>query len=174
RLPPLRERKGDLPLLAAHLRDKIARRLNVQGPGAAAWQGGGIVDSIVRAAHAYAWPGNIRELENLIERAMVFHDSHREGSGAVLDELRSIAPELFSAPGGLAEHGEPQHGKLRASRDVAESERIRAVLAECGGNRDKAATVLGISRTTLWRKLKLMDQQASARFPRTNKQPAAQ
>lgn len=161
RLPALRERAGDLPLLAMHLRDKIARRLNVREPGAAQRRDDDddIVHGIVRAARGYAWPGNIRELENLIERAMVFHDSSREGGGG-LDGLCSIAPELFSAPDELLGSSAAEDGGLRASRDLAESERIRATLDACGGNRDQAAAMLGISRTTLWRKLKLMNHQA--------------
>ncbi len=162
RLPALRERVGDLPLLAAHLRDKIARRLNVRKPESAPRRSDddNIVRGIVRAAQGYAWPGNIRELENLIERAMVFHDSDGEEGHSVLDELHGIAPELFSASGEPPRPGAAEDGGLRASRDLAESERIRAALDACGGNRDQAAAMLGISRTTLWRKLKLMGRQA--------------
>ncbi|MYN13749.1 propionate catabolism operon regulatory protein PrpR [Pusillimonas sp. TS35] len=190
-LPPLRARQGDVPLLAAHLRDKIAARLRTAdpSPGTAAARDA-MVRAIVEASKNYAWPGNIRELENLIERAMVFYEPVGGGGGdAARAALRNIAPELF-VPAGASEQAaamvmgdaavsfafaaggasqlnagrvlrdeEPgseggMHADLRSSRDAAERVRILAALDACGGNREQAAVALGISRTTLWRKLR--------------------
>lgn len=144
-LPPLRERHGDLPLLARHLAEKVAGRLNNRRLADDA-----LIQAIVEAAQGYAWPGNIRELENVIERTMVFRGLDQTGQGIDRETLKEIAPELFAGRDAPAEQS------LDDSRDNAEQEFIRTVLAECGGNRELAAERLGISRTTLWRKLKRM------------------
>ncbi|MDS1142158.1 propionate catabolism operon regulatory protein PrpR [Pusillimonas sp. SM2304] len=144
-LPALRDRAGDLPLLARHLADKIAGRL-----GNRQLADDALIQAIVTAAQGYAWPGNIRELENLMERTMVFRGPAREGGPITADELKDIAPELFA--------GQSSQPALRRGREAAEQALLRDVLAECGGNRDRAAARLGISRTTLWRKIKRLPQ----------------
>ncbi len=146
-LPPLRRRVGDLPMLAASLKAKIARRLHYESGF-----GDAIVDAIVEAGRGYSWPGNIRELENLIERGLVFYDTAGVDGGAVHDRLREIAPELFAGVAAAQAEG------LRDSREAAEIERIQAVLKECHGDRARAAQMLDISRSTLWRKLKRAGQ----------------
>lgn len=141
-LPPLRERREDLPLLAAHLKDKVSRRLG-QGKSV----DDAVIDAIVLASRGYAWPGNVRELENLMERLAAFHGAAGLGADAIAVQLQNIAPELEFM-------GEPPGDDLRDSRDAAELQRIQAVLKECDGDRARAAEILGISRSTLWRKLK--------------------
>lgn len=209
-LPPLRERLSDLPLLVSHLHEKIARRLGVSNSvestlgeaGHAAGGGREVVQAIVEAARGYAWPGNIRELENLIERVMVFCESAPAGGDAAI-ELRSIAPELFMAAGGaqrpvpgnrqaalavagvltkgaataLNEKGapeEPSGEKVfyadRLLKDTAAltPQAVLEALKACDGNRAAAAAALGISRTTLWRRLKRMEAGArNYRLPNT-------
>lgn len=149
RLPPLRERHGDLPLLARHLADKIAKRL-----GDRRLADDAVVDAVVEAGRDYPWPGNIRELENLIERIMVFRDPLARGKPISRDELREIAPELFAGRDGGG--ASPVAGMRAVVPDAAlqERERLERVLRECGGNRDQAARLLGVSRTTLWRRLR--------------------
>ncbi len=142
-LPPLRERHEDLPMLAAHLQEKIAQRLNQKNPA-----DNTIIDAIAEAAKHYSWPGNVRELENLIERAMVFHDPLLREHHVTIAELKDIAPELFT------DDPHSPADRLRDSRDDAELRHIRAVLQDCQGDRARAAARLNISRTTLWRKLK--------------------
>lgn len=142
-LPPLRQRAGDLPLLAASLKKKIARRLHYESGF-----GDAVVDAIVEAGRGYSWPGNIRELENLIERGLVFYDTVGVDGGAAQDRLKEIAPELF------AQEGVEEAAGLRDSREAAELEHIQAVLRECHGDKTLAAQRLNISRSTLWRKLK--------------------
>ena len=161
RLPPLRERHGDLALLARHLAEKIALRL---GDGRLADEA--LVMAVVEAGRHYAWPGNIRELENLIERIMVFREPAPGDRGISVDELREIAPELFAGRDSFgAGHG---HGdEIRAMSGVggvidvesAERENLRAVLRESGGNREEAARLLGISRTTLWRRMRKLGME---------------
>ncbi|MGA9652875.1 MAG: helix-turn-helix domain-containing protein, partial [Polyangia bacterium] len=91
---------------------------------------------------AYAWPGNVRELENAIEHA------------AVLSRSGAITPELLPSNIVLGTEARPGHGAGPRSLDQVEREHIRAVLAESGGNRTRAAAALGISPTTLWRRMK--------------------
>lgn len=149
-LPPLRERLADLPMLARHLADKIAVRLNNRKLADE-----GLIGMLVGAAQGYGWPGNIRELENLIERTMVFHEPSQDGGPVTREALEEIVPELFSG-----RDVKPSQA-LRGSRTEAELALLRDVLNECGGNRELAAERLGISRTTLWRKLRRLDELKS-------------
>lgn len=131
-LPPLRQRTGDIEALVWHFIDQF----NEHGLRR--------VEAVSRAAMTallqYAWPGNIRELRNVIEHAFVV------GEGAVLD-MPDLTPEL---------RGEPPPGEEPAagqSLQQMERERIVAALAKHGGRKAEAAKALGISRSTLWRKL---------------------
>lgn len=155
RLPPLRERKGDLPLLARHLAEKIAMRL-----GAPRWMDDAWVEAVAEAGRDYAWPGNIRELENLIERIMVFRDpasDHRPMSQA---QLREIAPELFAGGECLAgvSVSDPSVRTDASAMEMdvraVEKRHLQEALAQAAGNRDEAARLLGVSRTTLWRRMR--------------------
>jgi propionate catabolism operon transcriptional regulator len=94
------------------------------------------------------WPGNVRELQNVVERMVVeLADSDaRQLTPAV---LRSIAPELFEARRTPARPSRT----LRERRRAADADDIRATLEACNGDRDRACELLGISRTTLWRRL---------------------
>lgn len=156
RLPPLRERHGDLPLLARHLVEKIALRL-----GDRALADEALVQAVVEAGHDYAWPGNIRELENLLERIMVFRGAATRGSRITTTELRDIAPELFAGGHSMVAEHRPGSGSGPAngvggllSVEAAERENLRMVLRSSGGNREEAARLLGVSRTTLWRRMR--------------------
>jgi propionate catabolism operon transcriptional regulator len=139
RLPPLRERPEDLTALTGHFARAALARL-----GATERLESFLATLRPRFA-AYAWPGNIRELENLIERAAVFATTLADGrlDAATFD---AIAPEL------CVDTTTACH-ELRAAGRDAEREHIRRVLAECAGDRGAAAKRLGISRTTLWRRL---------------------
>jgi DNA-binding NtrC family response regulator len=126
-LPPLRERKGDIPLLANHFMRKFAasmnKRINRISPAA--------MDLLDR----YHWPGNVRELENAVERAMV-----------VAQE-----PELREQDFSLKLSG-PEHA-ARSLEDV-ERAHILSVIEDCKGNQTLAAEILEIDRVTLHNKLK--------------------
>ncbi|PRF27002.1 propionate catabolism operon regulatory protein PrpR [Burkholderia multivorans] len=158
-LPPLRERAADIPALAATLLVQAARREprlaeRLRDADDAARVLGAVQPTLTR----YRWPGNVRELQNVIERiAVELAEAADEGDAAAPcaalapDALQTIAPELFAAPpdGGDAEDAQT----LQARRRRAEADEIRAVLDACGGDRDRACAMLGISKTTLWRKL---------------------
>ncbi|MCB9567645.1 MAG: sigma 54-dependent Fis family transcriptional regulator [Myxococcales bacterium] len=147
RLPPLRERREDIPALAAHFADLLGESI------------GRRVEEISSAAlevlSRYRWPGNVRELRNVIERALVL------GDGAILD-VDDLAPELaHAAPlaamaNGAAGLGGASGAAPVAVRPLAELEReaIAAALAATEGNKARAAALLGIDRSTLYRKLK--------------------
>ena len=174
-LPALRERHGDLPLLARHLAEKIALRLGDRRLADEA-----LVQAIVTAGQNYSWPGNIRELENLIERILVFREPAAASGPLSKAELLEIAPELFvegrhpvegehTGPAPAASprsivHANASGDRLPGSATGIEGERQRlmAALRESGGNRDEAAAMLGISRTTLWRRMRKLKVQAVA------------
>ncbi len=149
RLPPLRDVKSDLPMLAEHFRDMFNREFRKQ------------VDRISPASlailEAWDWPGNVRELRNVIERAMIFAD-RRELTPEDLPELGSLE---------AAEILEPDSGdSFRVARGLtlaeAEKEYIRRTLDACENSVQRAAESLGISRKNLWEKRKkygLLDQQ---------------
>jgi Transcriptional regulator containing PAS, AAA-typ e ATPase, and DNA-binding domains len=154
-MPPLRDRSEDLQELAELLYRRAQERLGMDRPQR--------LPASARARLArYRWPGNIRELENVTERIAVLVAGRRLDSDALQRELQAAVPELFGdgmlAPAEAdAEHAAPATRPRRSLAGVKQSsevEHIRRVLAECGGDRAAACHILGISPTTLWRRLK--------------------
>jgi DNA-binding NtrC family response regulator len=144
RLPPLRERKGDIPLLANHFRERFARENSIDPPLIVAETLGRLAD--------YEWPGNVRELENFVERALIMHAGAPSvpfdmAPGRVSGGTTSAA----SATGGsaLVDRAEDESWSL----DRLEREHIVRTLERTGGHRANAAAILGINRRTLFRKL---------------------
>ncbi|WP_243200742.1 sigma-54 interaction domain-containing protein [Lawsonibacter celer] len=137
--PPLRERKEDIPLLV----DDFIRRLN--------YQLGMMIESVAPSAMdllmEYDWPGNVRELQNAVERAMNLAD------GSIL--RRKDFQQLEGRLQGRRHRAmaEPEDYRLKPARQAFEREFIRDALACVGGNRVKAAELLGISRTVLYEKM---------------------
>jgi transcriptional regulator with PAS, ATPase and Fis domain len=128
RLPPLRERLGDLDMLCEHLLEKIGRPLPRE-----------LAPEAMAALRGHGWPGNVRELENVLEQAMLRTDAHTLRPADFAGLLGSPAP---GPPPSLA-------GALEATgRQVLES-----ALAACHGNKAATAQLLGIGRTTLYRRL---------------------
>ncbi|HEY2023452.1 propionate catabolism operon regulatory protein PrpR [Paraburkholderia sp.] len=165
-LPPLRERPNDLvPLAAELLRQAAARepRLAARVPDAQA--AARMLAGLGASLRRYAWPGNVRELQNVIERiavelADVEADPHadtitlaadpREDAAIVTrDMLRAVAPEIVEP----AARAKPAALTLRERSRHVEADQIRAALAAHDGDRDAVCAALGISKTTLWRKL---------------------
>jgi two-component system response regulator AtoC len=136
RLPPLRERREDVPLLVEHLVKKHALRLSRPPlhPDADA----------MRALIDHAWPGNIRELEHAIERGLLL----ARGDAITLADL---PPEL-SQPAQEAAAGGAE-GRYRRARDAWEKKFLEDLLREAGGSVGKAAELAGIHRSTLYEKL---------------------
>jgi len=134
-LPPLRERKEDIPLLVEHFLQKYNRRAKKAIKGLSA--------RAIKALVDYDWPGNIRELENTIERAVVL----ARGETIDLEDLLTHGITARVAPGAQW----PSPPKTLAEM---EKEYIKFVLQENKGNRSAAAKTLGIDRKTLWAKIK--------------------
>lgn len=134
-IPPLRERKEDIPLLVKHYLD-VFNKENGKDIG--------ITETAMASLCAYAWPGNIRELRNCVERMVVL--------------CRGKMIELENVPVDVREGVTPGIAKTVLSQPSCDLEcnekmLIERALNECGGNRTKAAEKLGISRRTLHRKL---------------------
>ena len=131
RLPALHDRKGDVPLLAHFFLAKYNARYGRHTR---------ITESGLKALDEHAWPGNVRQLQHLIERLTILAPSERIDGEAVRDALAMM---------------EPREHTVETLVD-AETEQIRKVLAATGGNKSRAAQILGIERKTLYRKLERM------------------
>ncbi len=136
-LPPLRDRRSDIPLLVEHFRDRTRRQLGLEElPGPTA-QSLAVLD-------AHPWPGNVRELENVIQRAAVDLGSLAEAEG--------LRPLLQGAPQAtVPDQRRPAIGDDLTLEEL-ERAHIEVVLRRCGGNRTRAAKILGIERKSLYRK----------------------
>lgn len=144
RLPPLRARRRDIPLLAAHFLAAASQRQQKEirefDPAA------------LEMLERYDWPGNIRELQNEIERAVVLAPRGATiGPGHLSEELRGLAPDSEAKS---AETPSTDGGPLRDARAAFEARYIADVLAKNAGNVSRSAGVLGISRLSLQRKIK--------------------
>jgi Nif-specific regulatory protein len=148
-LPPLRERTGDIPLLAEHFVQKYARNAgkNVRGVDAGA----------VAALVGYPWPGNVRELENVIERALILARGTEVAAGDLeftrRAPLPSAAPAAASPPGAAArvtDGARPLQERLHEQERAA----IIAAIDKAQGNIAHAARDLGINRSTLYYRLR--------------------
>jgi DNA-binding NtrC family response regulator len=139
-IPSLRERRGDIPLLARHYADKFCLAMGKRSIA--------IPDECMDRLRSYDWPGNVRELANCLERAVILCDADRLSPEHLgLDPRRPALPPGFDLDGGLAEVGK------RASA-LAEREKIQSTLAGTGGDRSRAAEELKVSRKTLLHKMR--------------------
>jgi two-component system response regulator HydG len=135
RVPPLRERREDIPLLATHFLERRCRRSGVEKR---------FTGEALGRLLEHDWPGNVRELENMVEQAAALSEGALIGPGDVLPGPgRTVPSEASAAPGTLAE-----------LVTAAERRGIEAALLRCGGDQARVARELGISATTLWRKMK--------------------
>jgi DNA-binding NtrC family response regulator len=149
RLPSLRERKEDIPLLVQHFLEK----LKTDGGSRGAMT---VSQGAMRRLMAYAWPGNVRQLENAVERALAL------SAGRSQIELSDLPPEVQQADEPVLSSAVtlPEEG-LDLERFVASIERelIERSLERTGGNKGKAARLLNLKRTTLVEKLKRIGRQ---------------
>lgn len=129
-LPPLRQRKEDIPLLAARFIERFNR---LQGKSVK-----GVDGEALSLLMAREWPGNIRELENVIERAFIVC-----GDGPI--GVAHLPEDLIPDAG---------RSDVRASHDALDAQAIRTAIENAGGNREAAARKLGIHKTTLFRRIK--------------------
>ncbi len=138
-VPPLRERKQDIPPLIASFLRQFAQQLDKPEPT--------IVPDAFQKLLDYAWPGNVRELQNAIEYAVVLSRRELIGVKELPDEVQ--LPTVLQQ----AERGAPPRTGVQSLDDV-ERNTILQALAECHGNKKKAAELLGIQRPTLYNKMK--------------------
>jgi len=142
-LPPLRERRDDIPLLTDHFLKTLqrgARRPSVTALSAETMQ----------LFASYDWPGNVRELENLVERLVIVAGQRAVAVRDLPGNLRGESPELDAGPLDLPLGGVD----LRTLLADLEDRLIGQALARTGGNRNRAAELLGLNRTTLVEKLR--------------------
>jgi two-component system response regulator HydG len=138
RIPALRERREDIPLLAQHFVEKLAQRTNPAVRG--------IDDDALARLMGYHWPGNVRELENAIEQALVFTDGDRIGLGALPEYLRGTGDEeTLAMPKGQM--------SLPEILDDLERQLILKAYREAGGVKTETARKLGIKTSALYYKL---------------------
>jgi len=136
-VPPLRARPADVPLLV----EAALSRLRTRDPAAGART---VSPLAMRLLRAHPWPGNVRELFGVVESASI-----RAGGARI--EAQHL-PEAIRDPEGRG--GTVSEGRYQASDAGAERQAIEAALAEAEGSRTRAAELLGMSRTTLWRRMK--------------------
>jgi len=130
-VPPLRDRRGDVALLAHYFLKKYNERYG---------QNTRLTDSAIKAMDVYSWPGNVRQLQHMMERLSILAPQNRIDEEAVRDAIDAMEPR---------EHP----GDTLAD---TEAEQIRRVLSATNGNKSHAAKILGIERKTLYRKLERM------------------
>jgi len=151
KLPPLRDRKDDVPLLAAHFLDRIARHTGERYE---------ISGNALRMLDEYDWPGNVRELEVCLQRAASVTTGPIIHSVDMPTQIRN-AHELAHNPASK----EPPDAAALGIVPIAELERraITEALSKLGGDKDLAAQLLGIGKTTLYRKLRQYNVAARTR-----------
>jgi transcriptional regulator with GAF, ATPase, and Fis domain len=162
-LPALREREGDVELLARHFLKRHADDLSRPELN--------FSDDALRALSSYSWPGNIRELENLVERVAILSDG---------DEIQSdqLPDFMHHAPRASITHSSdfvlPTFGvDFNALVDDYENKLITTALSQTGGNKKAAAKLLGLNRTTLVEKIKKKGLEARIEISTTNEDFAA-
>ena len=136
-IPPLRDRRADIPDLAKHCLTKFAGTVGRSGMRFSA--------AALAAMSAYDWPGNVRELGNVVQRAMIL------ASGPVIEPMHLLLTAMAPASGTLETRG--------LSIREMEREAILAALASCGGSRKRAAEALGMSERTLRYKLQRLREK---------------
>ena len=136
-IAPLRQRMGDIPLLAKHFLEKLCGQNNKQIRG--------FTDEAVQTLQRYRWPGNVRELENVVERAVVLCKKDTIGPAELPADLQTQEDAVS---------GDASVQPLRLALEDPERRIIERALKTYGWNRQMTADALGINRTTLYKKMK--------------------
>ncbi|MBI5213344.1 MAG: sigma-54-dependent Fis family transcriptional regulator, partial [Nitrospirae bacterium] len=134
-IPPLSERKDDIPLLSYYFLKKYTALMKKNITE--------ISQDVIGLLMNYDFPGNVRELENIIERGVALSNGNAIETGHLPEDLRELSIRTFRK----------KEGKI-PSLEEQETAYIKWVLSEAGGNKSLAAQILGIDRVSLWRKLK--------------------
>src|SRR5438270_3661347 len=147
RLPPLRERREDIPELVSHFLARIAAERRMAAPS--------ISEEAVAALQAHDWPGNVRQLRNIIERTLIL----APGDRAARIDVDLLPPEILDnqsamsgANSGMAIMGSP----LREAREAFEREYLKIQIRRFSGNISRTASFIGMERSALHRKLKAL------------------
>ncbi len=155
-LPDLKERGGDVPLLARHFLEDVAPRPLTFSPEA------------LEVLGRYPWPGNVRELKNVVERMSILAEKDVLGIDEVPGDIRAgadraeaAAARAEPAPAGDADGAPTAPGETPPSLEEVEQRHIEHVLGFTGGNKTRAAKILGITPATLYNKLKLYKAQTT-------------
>ncbi len=146
-MPPLRERDGDVVLLLRHFLAAAAEQSSAPAPR--------VTDAALDALRRYSWPGNVRELQNLAQRLVIFADAGVIDTVDLPTVMRYTTSPASPPPIGT-------FGALPRTLREVELDHIRAVLESVGGNKTKAAELLGIDRKSLREKLKAGSRAGSA------------
>ncbi|MFZ5864567.1 MAG: sigma-54-dependent transcriptional regulator [Thermodesulfobacteriota bacterium] len=134
-LPPLAARRGDIPLLAHHFLEKHSKLLGRETPS--------LSREVLAILKDYDFPGNVRELENIIERGIALATGSTISAEHLPDDIRDFSITTFRR----------KNGRL-PTLEEQEIEYIKQILTQTGGNKTAAAETLGIDRVSLWRKIK--------------------
>lgn len=138
-LPPLRERPDDIPLLTDYLMRRESLRYGIELEPEA------LIKGVIPVFRRYHWPGNVRQLENVVERLIVSQRLYGSCE-ALVEALPRVVPELYAPL--------PTENEVGGHLHQVEQEEIVKALQLFGGNKGLVAEYLGISQTTLWRRLK--------------------
>lgn len=153
-MPPLREHPQDIPALADYFLDVLARQSGLVR--------GTFSQGAIAAMQAYEWPGNIRQLRNAVEWVMIQHGPNAGGEPFRADQL---PPEIISLPriSGANDAVDPMTLPLREAREMFEKDYLLSQIARFGGNVSRTAQFVGMERSALHRKLKLLGVVAEDR-----------
>ena len=138
-IPPLRERREDIPLLIHYFLQQAAEKYNKPIEG--------LEPEAQQVLMSYGWPGNVRQLRNVIENMVVMSGRPKLGLESIPNEVRPVGSRAESSVGGMK-------NLVGISIEQAEKELIRNTLDMVEGNREQAAKILGIGERTLYRKIK--------------------
>jgi two-component system nitrogen regulation response regulator NtrX len=147
RLPPLRERREDIPELVSHFLARFAAERRMQPPG--------ISEEAMAALQAHDWPGNVRQLRNIIERTLIL----APGDRASCIEVDLLPPEILdshNAMGGATTAVTIMGSPLREARESFEREYLKIQIRRFSGNISRTASFIGMERSALHRKLKAL------------------
>jgi two-component system response regulator HydG len=139
-IPPLRERAGDIEILASHFVKRLCARMNLEIPS--------LSNEALEVLRAYGWPGNVRQLENILERTLMLAKGEKIGIEDLPEDILKAIDEKSPLMENITK-------KLAVSPDLETMEKayIHYVLHQTGWNKSKAAKVLGIDLSTLYRKM---------------------
>lgn len=144
-VPPIRERRGDIPLLLKHFCENLEARGYPAGVSCSS--------EAMQILMNYHWPGNVRELENAVEHALICAVDGTVKTESLPEQIRMsvLAKQVWSG----AERAVSQHEEstVAADEDNMARREIENALIQANGNRSAAAKLLGVDRTTLWRRM---------------------